>query len=98
MDEGCLLPQSRSPRNWVFRGERPGKDGRPIKVRLFYTSQVTIQPHSKIKAEANRYDPAWEIYFEHRLGVKMADNLRERRKLLYLFLNKAGYVRSANKH
>ena len=77
-------------RNWVFRGERPGKDGRPIKVRLFYASQVTIQRHVKIKGAANPYDPAWEIYFEHRLGVKMSENLRERRKLLHLWKEQDG--------
>ena len=76
--------------NWVFRGKRLGKDGRPITVRLFYASQVTIQRHIKIKGTANPYDPAWEIYFEHRLGVKMAENLRERRKLLYLWKEQSG--------
>jgi RNA-directed DNA polymerase len=77
-------------RNWVFRGERPGKHGRPIKVRLFYASQVAIQRHVKIKGAANPYDPAWERYFEHRLGVKMLENLRERRKLLYLWKEQNG--------
>jgi RNA-directed DNA polymerase len=57
-------------RNWVFRGKRLGKDGQPITVRLFYASQVAIQRHVKIKGEANPYDPAWEIYFEHRNGVE----------------------------
>jgi RNA-directed DNA polymerase len=77
-------------RNWVFCGEGQGKDGKPIKLRLFSAAQVPIQRHTKIKGAANPYDPAWEPYFEHRLGVKMAEDLRGRRKLLYLWKEQQG--------
>jgi RNA-directed DNA polymerase len=77
-------------RNWVFRGEREGKNGQPYKVRLFYASQVAIKRHTKIKGAANPFDPKWEVYFEARLGVKMADDLKERRKLLYLWKEQGG--------
>jgi RNA-directed DNA polymerase len=77
-------------RNWVFCGEESGKDGKPVKIRLFSATQVPIRRHIKIKGAANPYDPAWEPYFEHRLGVKMAEDLRGRRKLLYLWKEQQG--------
>jgi hypothetical protein len=43
-----------------------------------------------IKGEANPYDPTWEIYFEERLGVKMVNNLKGRRQLLYLWKQQEG--------
>ena len=33
---------------------------------------------------------AWEMYFEHRLGVKMANDLKGRRQLLYLWRQQDG--------
>ena len=39
---------------------------------------------------AHPYDPGWEPYFEQRLGVKMAANLRGRRQLLYLWKQQDG--------
>jgi len=45
----------------------------------------TRAPSAGIKAAANPYDPAWEVYFEERLGVKMEANLRGRRRLLNLW-------------
>jgi RNA-directed DNA polymerase len=77
-------------RRWVFCGERPGKDGHPQKVRLFYASSVAIKRHPKIKGAANPFDPAWEVYFEQRHGVTMADDLKGRRKLLYLWKEQDG--------
>ena len=47
-------------------------------------SQIPIQRHVKVKSEANPYDPEWEVYFEERLGVKMAANLQGRRTLNFL--------------
>lgn len=77
-------------RHWAFCGEEHGKDGKPIKTWLFKATQVPIRRHTKIKGAANPYDPAWEPYFEHRLGVKMAEDLRGRRKLLYLWKEQEG--------
>jgi len=79
--EGC---------RWVFCGQRPGKAGRPQRVRLFSASSVAIKRHPKIKGAANPFDPAWEVYFEQRLGVTMADDLKGRRKLLYLWKEQNG--------
>ncbi|MBA3440645.1 MAG: group II intron reverse transcriptase/maturase [Pyrinomonadaceae bacterium] len=75
--------------NWVFYGETE-KEGRKQENRLMRAAYVPIKRHVKIKGEANPYDPAWEIYFEKRLGVKMMDDLRGRRKLLYLWQEQGG--------
>jgi RNA-directed DNA polymerase len=77
-------------RRWVFEGEITGKKGRPRKVQIVHAGSVPIQRHTKIKGAANPYDPQWEIYFEERLGVKMAEQLKGRRTLLYLWKEQDG--------
>jgi len=77
-------------RQWVFRGEITGKDGRPQTVRLFHAASLPIKRHTKIKGKANPYDPEWEVYLEERLGAKMADGLQGRRTLLYLWQEQKG--------
>lgn len=72
-------------RNWVFTGVIKDNVSKPQVVRLITVDKTPIRRHTKIKGEANPYDPAWEIYFEQRLGVKMAANLRGRRQLLSLW-------------
>ena len=59
-------------------------------MRLFYASSVPISRHTKIKGAANPYDPAWERYFEARLGVKMEASLHGKRTLLYLWKEQQG--------
>ncbi len=55
-------------RNWVFTGEV--KDAREVslEVRLFSALSVAIKRHSKIRGEANPYDPNWQAYFDARHG------------------------------
>lgn len=77
-------------RNWVFAGKVIGKEGQLQKIQLFYAPSVPIRRHIKIKGEANPYDTKWEVYFEERLGVKMADDLKGRRKLLHLWKEQNG--------
>jgi RNA-directed DNA polymerase len=77
-------------RQWVFQGEITGKDGRPQTIRLFHAASVPIKRHAKIKGQANPYDPAWEVYLEERLGVKMTDGLQGRRTLLRLWQEQRG--------
>ena len=38
----------------------------------------------------NPYDPHWEQYFEQRLGLKMASDLKGRRQLRYLWPEQNG--------
>ena len=63
-------------RHWVFSGVVIGRDGVLETVRLFRAAQTAIKRHIKIRGEANPFDPAWEVYFEKRLGVKMESTLR----------------------
>lgn len=76
--------------NWVFCGDIKDKEGKTRKIRLFKASGVPIKRYTKIKGAANPYDPAWEVYFEKRLGLKMADDLKGRRQLLYLWQEQNG--------
>jgi len=72
-------------RSWMFHGEALGED-----QVLTKAVRVAIERHVKVKGEANPYDPAWEVYFEQRLGVKMADTLKGRRQLLHLWKEQGG--------
>ncbi len=77
-------------RLWTFGGETLRWDGNNYPVQLFYAAEVAIKRHLKIRGQANPYDPAWEMYLEHRLGVKMANDLKGRRQLLYLWRQQDG--------
>jgi len=77
-------------RNWVFTGTVIGREGAWETVRLFRAAQTPIQRHIKLQGAANPFDPAWEVYFEKRLGVKMEDTLRGKRQLLALWKQQKG--------
>lgn len=72
-------------RNWIFFGEVARPEHQTQKVWLYHAARTSIRRHRKIQGAANPYDPAWELYFEERLGVKMAENLKQRRTLLHLW-------------
>jgi RNA-directed DNA polymerase len=77
--------------NWRFFGTAKGKDGKTIQNWLCLASGTPInQKYQKIKGECNPYDPAWEIYLEERLGVKMEKSLQGKRKLLHLWKEQGG--------
>lgn len=63
--------QTNGGRNWVFFGEVEGQ-----RKQLRSAFSTTIQRHVKLRAEANPYDPAWEIYFEQRLSATMTGKLQ----------------------
>jgi RNA-directed DNA polymerase len=75
---------------WVFYGTTTTSQGKTQEHRLMRLAYTPITRHIKVKAAANPYDPAWERYFEARLGVKMADSLKGRRRLLYLWREQGG--------
>jgi RNA-directed DNA polymerase len=77
-------------RHWVFHGEVAGREEMIQSVRLFEASSVPIRRHTKVKGEANPYDPAWEPYFEERPGVKMAGTLMGRWTLRLLWREQGG--------
>jgi RNA-directed DNA polymerase len=77
-------------RNWVFSGTTEMPDGKKQAVYLRSASYTPIKRHIKVRGEANPYDPEWETYFEHRLGVKMETNLKGRQRLLNLWKSQNG--------
>lgn len=77
-------------KNWVFFGNATNYLGKQRKTLLYSASQTPIQRHIKIRAKANPYDPAWEVYLEQRLGAKMNKTLSGKRKLLYLWKKQNG--------
>lgn len=79
-------------RTWVFAAETGDilPNGKPKLVKLVYAGETPIRRFCKIRAEANPFDPSWETYFEARIGAKMADNLRGRRKLVKLWFDQEG--------
>jgi RNA-directed DNA polymerase len=77
-------------KNWVFFGNATNHLGKQRKTLLYSASQTPIQRHIKIRAKANPYDPAWEVYLEQRLGAKMNKTLSGKRKLLYLWQKQNG--------
>ncbi len=76
--------------NWVFSGIIKGRDGQPKNVRLINAANVSIKRHTKIKVDANPYDPTWETYFERRLDVQMEADLKGYKKLLRLWFEQNG--------
>lgn len=76
--------------NWVFQGEILGQNGTMHPIRLLKAASIAIERHIKIQSDANPYDPTWETYFEKRLDVKMAHNLKGKRKLLLLWKQQGG--------
>jgi RNA-directed DNA polymerase len=77
-------------RHWVFEGTIPVIGGPSERIRLFNASSMPIRRHTKIKAEANPYDPTWELYFEERLGIKMQTTMKGKGILLYLWHEQNG--------
>ena len=77
-------------RQWVFFGQTTHTTQEPCAVWLFAAMSVPITRHIKVRAEANPYDPAWEVYFEERLGIKLAQSFTGRRRLLHLWQEQNG--------
>jgi RNA-directed DNA polymerase len=75
---------------WGFYGPTITSHGKTQVYRLMRLAYTPIKRHIKVKAEANPYDPEWERYFDTRLSVKMADSLKGRRSLLYLWREQDG--------
>lgn len=72
-------------RNWVFSGEFNDRT-----MTLFAAGRMPIRRHTKVKSTSNPFDPAWEVYFEKRLGLKMVNTLQGRRQLRYLWKEQQG--------
>jgi RNA-directed DNA polymerase len=70
-------------RNWVFGTRKAGGDGEDVDRRLVLASDTPIKRHTKIKADANPFDPEWEVYFEERETKAMKATLWGRVKRLW---------------
>lgn len=77
-------------RNWVFTGSKKGADGKPHPIHLLKAAATQIKRHIKIKGGANPYDREWDAYFEERIGKKMVETLKGRRKLLQVWRKRKG--------
>jgi len=77
-------------RSWIFAGEVYNRRGEKRQVTLRLAGRTPIRYHTKIKGQANPYDPEWESYFEHRLGIRIAENLKGRHQLLQLWKSQDG--------
>lgn len=76
--------------HWVFTGEYRDAEGDCRQLFRYKASYLPIRRHPKVQGAANPYDPAWEPYFEHRLGVQMAQTLVGRRRILDLWQKQKG--------
>ena len=87
---------SRRGRDWSFFGEKCDDQGQPIQVWLRPARRTPIQRHVKVKADANPYDPAYEIYFEKREETHMQDTFRGTRTLRFLWHEQRGLCSLCN--
>jgi RNA-directed DNA polymerase len=76
--------------DWVFGAQTARDNGERKWVRLAKARNTQIRRHVKIKGEANPFDPAWEDYFERRLGLIMKDNLRGKGRTIHLWRQQQG--------
>ncbi|MGA7948608.1 MAG: group II intron maturase-specific domain-containing protein [Thiobacillaceae bacterium] len=79
-------------RSWVF-GVETGEVsplGNPRLAELRRASDTRIKRHIKIRGEANPFDPEWETYFEERTGFKTVGDLKDRKRLIRLWLDQDG--------
>ncbi len=77
----------RNGRQWTFACKNTEGTG---EVTLVNASDTKINRHTKVKGDANPYDPAWEPYFEERLGRQLGDSEKGKKKLAYLWRHQNG--------
>jgi len=70
-------------RRWVFAAREQGADGTPNWKRLVQITDIPIRRHVKVRAEANPYDPNWEVYFEARQQRATEEALRGQLRKLW---------------
>lgn len=81
-------------RSWVFSDVYPG--GKT--AALLYANDTKIQRHTKIKAEANPYDPMDEQYFEKRMDYAWKISEYGRRRVHQLWIRQFKRCPMCNQH
>jgi len=77
-------------RKWVFQDFVVTEDGRKIDVKLLKAIDTKIVIHKKVEGEMNPFLPEWEPQLEARATLKMINKLKERKRLLRLWLSQDG--------
>jgi RNA-directed DNA polymerase len=72
-------------RNWVFTANITMPDGKSARLTLVNPADTPIRRHTKIKAQANPFAPAWEPDVETRLGLTLQETLAGTRRLYRLW-------------
>ena len=73
-----------------FFGSVTTQQGQTQQVQLLQAADIPIRRHSKIRAQANPFDPHWEFYLEQRLETKMKTVLKDKHKARRLWLDQQG--------
>lgn len=71
-----------SLKRWAF-ATRVEVKGKRQWVKLIDISAIPIRRHIKVRAEANPFDPKWELYFEQREQRRMSQALEGRTWMLW---------------
>jgi len=74
-------------RHWVFAADTGKilKSGKREIRTLYEVSDMPVRRHRQIKTTANPFDPAYEAYFEARLGAAMLDSIKGYGQLIRLW-------------
>jgi RNA-directed DNA polymerase len=65
----------------LFHTHVVNEEGVKVPIRLFEAASLPIRRHIKVRAKANPYDPANELYFEQRQYHKVLDDLKDSPRL-----------------
>ncbi len=77
-------------RSWVFACKTRNRKGEIMTLSLFRAADLRIVRHTKVKAEANPFDPSYDQYFENRKRDLMVRRLEDRAFLLKLWTQQDG--------
>jgi len=77
-------------RRWVFHDFAVTADGRKVVVKLQKAIDTRIVVHKKVEGDLNPFLPEWEPALEARATLKMIDKLKDRKRLLHLWLSQDG--------
>ncbi len=77
-------------RHWTFACDTRNQKGERVTLSLFKAADTPIVYHTKVQAEANPFDPSWDLYFAERKRKAMTRRLEERKFLLKVWRQQDG--------